>query len=309
VRKLCAKDIEWCYFGTDISQRDKIARILSYTKKVSIGEELDRIAYDIKKPFLEWMAEIGRQQKDKVNWWASRLASKSPLQTDFFLLVCYTQLVNSWLRRDRRAGARIVVIKDPWLRWLLRREFARDGRVAFSESSIGDCLLNAAYWVGRIPLAMGYVLLWSLGSMLMARRFFPRGEEGLDGCDRQAVLLYTWIDQRCFLTPGKLLDSCTGRLDEILIENGECVRRLTPLQVSTRFLPSLEEFSSLFIVSARYLRLKDITFSLWSWFKIHGLNRVSRFRGWDYKLLLYRESLHESKSFPGVKKHRWSIQV
>src|SRR5712692_5952854 len=128
VRRLAGRlsgiSLEWCYFGTDLSRRGKVNEILAAGKLISITEELNRVAFDTKQPFLDWIAEIGSRQKNKLSWWASKIASKSPVQTDFFLLVCYHRLFRSWVFGERQSGTRIVVVEDPWLRSLLRRDFA-----------------------------------------------------------------------------------------------------------------------------------------------------------------------------------------
>src|SRR2546425_8673367 len=111
VRRLAGRlsgiSLEWCYFGTDLSCRDKVNEIFAAGKSISITEELNRIAFDTKQPFLDWITEIGSRQKDKLNWWASRIASKSPLQTDFFLLVCYHRLFRSWVAAGWQSAPRI----------------------------------------------------------------------------------------------------------------------------------------------------------------------------------------------------------
>src|SRR5712691_8671455 len=136
--------LEWCYFGTDLSRRDKVNEILAAGKLLSIAEELNRIAFDAKQPFLDWIAEIGSRQKDKLNWWASRVASKNPLETDFFLSVCYHRLFRSWMTRGRLLRSRIVVVEDVWLMSLLRRDFADVSEVAFLDSKSG-VVLNSAF--------------------------------------------------------------------------------------------------------------------------------------------------------------------
>src|SRR5713101_7154576 len=140
--------LEWCYFGTDLSRRDKVNEILAAGKLLSIAEELNRIAFDAKQPFLDWIADIGSHQKDKLNWWASRIASKSPLQTDCFLLVCYHRLFRSWVTGERQSRTRIVIVEDPWLMGLLSRNFAPSPGVAFLGSRV-DVVIDSAYRLAR----------------------------------------------------------------------------------------------------------------------------------------------------------------
>ena len=123
---------EWCYLGVDVSRRRKAGHRLSHIQRVSIGEELNRVAHDIRQRVLDWMGVIAVHQRNRLNWWASTMSSRSPLQTDFFLLMCYAELVRGWIRDDRRNVTRIVVVEDPWL-LLVRADVATLG-----ESQAGE---------------------------------------------------------------------------------------------------------------------------------------------------------------------------
>lgn len=167
----------------------------------------------IKQPFLDWIVAMGQRSKDNVTWWGSRLAWKSPLATDFFLLVTYTQLVQAWLDGARRGLVRIAIVEDPWLRWLLKRNFARDVRVKFCCHDLRECILDAAYWLGRAPLAVGYALLSFLWTALLARLLGPRRSGTATGARARSVLIYTWLDERCVSVPGEFYDPYTGWLE------------------------------------------------------------------------------------------------
>src|SRR5438034_368009 len=82
----------------------------------------------------------------------SSIASKTPLQTNFFLLVCYHRLFKSWADKRSLSNARIVVVEDPWLLALLGRDFAAVSGVEFLDSKL-DVVLDSAYWLTRVPLA------------------------------------------------------------------------------------------------------------------------------------------------------------
>src|SRR6185436_6549899 len=88
--------VEWCYLGSNMTERAAVARSLAHLDVAPISEDLNRIAYDTKQPFLDWCASIGSRHTNALTWWGSRTASKSPFQTDLFFLVCYCRLVQSW---------------------------------------------------------------------------------------------------------------------------------------------------------------------------------------------------------------------
>lgn len=292
--RLSGESMEWCYFGTDTSQRGEVAATFAPAKFVSVTEELNRVAYDTKHPFLDWIAEIGSRQTNELNWWASKIASKSPLQTDFFLLVCYHKLFGSWVAGKRQFGIRIVVAEDPWLRSLLQQDFAAIPGVTFLDSKLG-VVSDAAYWLARVPLSMGYVILLSAWRKLIADLVLPRDRQvaGQVNPTAREILLYTWIEKSCFTSPDKLNDSYTGRLQEILTKNGERVKRLTSFSIQTKFLWRLRPFVHNLLVAPQYTTLGDILRSATSLFHINGLRKLPTLEGGDYTLLFYRELLHE----------------
>lgn len=292
-RRLSTENLEWCYFGEDLSRRGKVAGILAQARAVNIAEELNRVAHEIKQPFLDWIAAIGSRQKDKLNWWASRLATKSPLQTDFFPLVCYHQLFQSWVAQGPRSRPRMVVVEDPWLRSLLQRDFASSG-AAFVGSKY-DVAAASAYWLVRIPLVIGYVVALYVWAKLLASLVLPRSpsysREPI--AEPREILLYTWIEPSCFRSSDRLTDVYTGRLEEILAKHGETVKRLTPLVIKTKFLRRLRSVVRELVVTPQYLGLQDILRTAVSLFHLDDFKAIGPLASCDYSPLFLRELLHE----------------
>lgn len=98
VSNVLAEDGQWCYLGKDVVARRKISRVLGEKRRFLLTDRLHGIATKLRQPFLDYIAELGRTQRNSVIWWASRFASKSPFQTDFFLLVCYKALATELIR-------------------------------------------------------------------------------------------------------------------------------------------------------------------------------------------------------------------
>jgi len=285
--------VEWCYFGTDPRRRACVAPHLSQAKAIHIGSDLSRVAHDLRGPFLDWIASIGAQQANQQLWWGLKMASKSPLQTDLFLLVCYSQLFREWALHADDLRRRIVIVEDPWLLAVLRRDHANNPQVNILSAGRHRLLLDAAYWLARIPLCVGYTLQWVLRSIVLARLWFPDQSPRPSEQDHSLVWIYTWIDHRCFSRPGALEDVYTGRLGELLSRHGQRVRRLTSLKMTTRSLWRLRGMASEIVVSARALRLSDVWRALRTRARIDRLPAHARWQGCDYTPLLYRELLRE----------------
>jgi hypothetical protein len=292
--RLSGASFEWCYFGTDFDRKCKVASDLASADAFNVAEELNRIARETKQPFLDWIADVGSRQRDPLNWWASKIASKSPLQSDLFLLVCYYRLFRSWLDLERHMRVRIVIVEDPWLRSLLQGDFSSVSGVGFLHSGF-EVAVDAAYWLARIPLAMAYVMLhycWQrfvVATVLSDRRTIKNGERSTSA----EVLLYTWVEKSCFSSEGKLHDAYMGRLEEVLSKNGETVKRLTSLSIQPEFLSKLKPFVRDLLVSSRYITITDIVASACAFFHIAGLRKLPLLDGQSYTALFHRELLHE----------------
>ncbi len=283
---------EWCYFGTDLGCRERVAQSLGSTRRRRIGDELNHIAYRIRQAFSDWIAEIGEDQPDPICWWSSRFASKSPAQTDFFLLVCYAQLFHSWREQGGDQSVRIVVVEDAWLLRLLEQQARHDPTVQRAGSTSRGLLIDTLRWLVRIPLSVGYTWQWAVSSMLLARLYVARRPASPCATAQPATFLYTWIEPRCFASD-RFHDPYTGRLGALLAGHGETVKRMIPPKVPRRLLLKLKPLSSDFVVTPREIRLRDIVRACASFFRIRHLDRHARFQGRDYRLLFRRELLRE----------------
>jgi len=294
-RKLSPERPHWCYFGTDTAKLRMTARAFASCPRVSFAEELNSIAYELKQPFLDWVGEIGARQDDQLNWWASKLASKSTLQTDFFLLVCYHVLFRSWVAAANGFDTRVVVVEDPWLRYLLERDFAAAPQVGVPGDAVVDVIADASYWLARVPLSMLYVITIYIWRMLFAWLILPKPRESETGliCERSEILLFTWIEPSCFTSPGKLADAYMGRLEDLLTKHGETIRRFTPIAIKTEYLRGLKSVAQGLLVTPHYLRLSDILSAATSFFWVNGLKKARSLKGCDYLPLFYREVLRE----------------
>lgn len=285
-------EVSWCYLGWDVQRRARLQRRLARSQMIRIGAQLNRLAGELRQPFLDWVAQIGRHQPDHLTWWASRLASKSPLQTDCFSLLCYRQLVQSWMGQAQGAFPCLVVVEDPWLARVLRKQAQAHGDVKVLAGGGTSIVWETLLWCLRAMWAKVAFLAWASWMLWRVRVVCPRPPLG---AQRSMILLYTWIDGRCFAKEGTFQDPYTGRLEALLTRQGHLVRRLTPLQLGIRsgLLHRLKPFSAQFLVAPRYATASDIARAAGSWFWIEAIPHVRRFQGTDCAPLLWREVLRE----------------
>ena len=281
---------DWCYFGQDRARCDRAAKALSAAAPVPVGEELTRVAYELKQPVLDWIAEIGCRQSRPAAWWGSTLASCSPLRTDFFLLVCYAELVASWLRQPASHRPRVVVVEDPWLARLLQQRYAEDARLITPGCGALGCLADAAGWMVKGVFARIYTLLWAAKSLALTKRAFrPHRASG----SRRLTLIYTWVGPHSISADGELADPWTGRLKRLLTARGAEVKFLTSLVMPSRMVIPLQKFGDDLVVTPAHLRWPDVARAVCGWFRLEQVKLIRWFRGGDYALLLRRETLQE----------------
>jgi len=293
---LSARAWHWCYVGVSPARRQRLTQRLSIARRLSVGEELNRVAQDLRQPFVEWIAAIGARQRRQATWWSGRPASRSPLQTHLFLLVCYAHLIVRWAARfETLEGVRLVIVDDPWLFRLLRRALKAAPGVRVIGRGIVEASSDAVRWLLRMPVAMGYALLGGVLSFGLARWYFPRPIEGAFDQHGPATLLYTWLAPQCFAGPGRFHDPHTGRLDEVLGRAGQRVVRCTPLKIGIRMglLRRLQPFASQWLVTPRALQLGDVVRASVNRWTIDGWRDTPPLEALDCRLLLWRELLQE----------------
>ncbi|MBI4596982.1 MAG: hypothetical protein HY737_01090 [Candidatus Omnitrophica bacterium] len=290
-----AKISSWCYLGTDLATRTRISALIPQAVSVSIGEPLNDIALELKSSFVDWIAAIGDAQRLSPRWWGSKMASKVPVQTDLFLLVCYSQLIRAWGCGERVAPAELIVVEDPWLFGLLRRHAAMAPRLEFrGGAGTLRVVLDALYWLAKIPWSAAFTVRWALQAMMMTRASWRGAKRPKAPCGgERGIFLYTWIEPRSFTSDGTLHDPYTGRLMELLTRQGERVRRLTPIKVPQRLLARLRRDAPQTVLTARYLRLSDVLLAGMTCVRIRGVSRHAIFRQLNYTALLHRELLRE----------------
>lgn len=184
-------DFVWCYVGKDIKYRERISSVLGEKRRFFLGNRLQSIAEDIRKPFLDFIAALGRRQHDRLIWWSSKFASKSLFQSDFFLLLCYRYIVNDIIEEFRNKEENIcLLIEDRWLYCELREHYSSRDDIRF----IGKERLFAsmAYSLLRGTVFRFLLVLWFIAAKIVVY-YYHRGErpEALYG-SRPAVAILSY---------------------------------------------------------------------------------------------------------------------
>lgn len=310
-RRFRGQAIRWCYLGHQPRGRARAAAAFPAQSYTDIDDALGRMASDLRHSFVEWIASIGAQQRHPHRWWASRLASHNTLQTDLFLLYGYACVAREWLTQPDEPSIRIAVVEDPWLAIVLRQWTAHSRQAQCAGGDWAGTIPQTAVWCLKAAWTRCYFLLWAAWLWFHTRHGSRETPSTRRQDERATVLLFTWIDDRCFSTTGAFHDSYTGRLEQLLTRRGIAVRRFTPLHVgiSRGWLRRLQQKFPRIIVTAQYLRVDDLLAATASWFSIDRLRDRSQFQGMDYAPLLQRELLCEWSSLDFPSHQLWSRAI
>ena len=219
-----AQEFSWLYLGKHLRLREQVACRLGEKRRIALGDRLHRAAESLRQPFLDFIADLGKIQTDRLGWWSSSCSWKDPGASDLFLLLCYAEIIEG-LIRGRQEGGRplVVVIEDRWLFRQLRETFAQDVGVEFH----GRALL----WPGQIrALGTGLVsrVIWLLRLVrnYVVHASHWRGEAtGVPG--QSVVALYSDPQPRCLVEPDEWADPYLGSLDLLLAEAGYSILRFS----------------------------------------------------------------------------------
>lgn len=293
-------DWKWVYFGTDIRCKDGIEGALTCGRRHFYGRQLNSTAAGLKPVFIEWVAKINSARGHNLNWWAQRFASKSPFQSDFFLLFCCYHLLKDWLKQFPCAGRQLLVaVEDPLFHKFLKEELRSCGGVSLKilDSRWRLRAVNIDFFF-KAKLAFFLFLFRmsrsSLVNLYLRLRYQsrPRGQN-----DATRVLVYTEAEEASFIS-GKFQD--IYRMDSLVRlfrENGHNAK------LSFQFGLHLSLRRKILEQAEADSFLPDAALSVGQWLAILftapmriDSELYSTIDGTDFSRLLFREYLQERSS-------------
>jgi hypothetical protein len=277
-------DAQWCYLGSSCQGRASCRELLPEKQELDYPDEFQQVSIELKTDYLEWFSALGSDQPDPLIWWSSAMASKSPLQTDFYDLLCYVELVKRWTSQEKMNLW--IIVEDPWLIWLL-------GSNKFRKGCISGALIKKMMWGFAKAVVARAVFFVESFLLLLISHFIPH-RVSLDPATPVSVL-FTWIIEKSFRPDGTIQDIYTGELADVLRSMGRQVVFLTPGYVNPAYLWKLRRCKSPLLLSPRYIRPCEVFKIAFSFFHLHRLNDHRFFRGLDHRALLLRSWIAEQE--------------
>ncbi|HET8892643.1 MAG TPA: hypothetical protein VFM96_00900 [Gaiellaceae bacterium] len=249
----------WLYAGQDGAWRIRAeASHLASVPRIDTADLLQRKARELRRPYLEWAAELARAN-DGVEWWGCELAARTSY-TLFYDRVCAlaSALETTAARSDRTT---LVVCPTPAFAETL------GGAPAASASSRSSGVRALRAWVRLTPSS----LLERPGKLSASTRLLldsdPRYRRRIlerHGAHElrpfAGALLFTWVDRRSFAADGTYADPHFGPLAEMLRGRGvdvAFVPRVLPGFSFADAVPRLLATGEAFLFPDAYLELDD----------------------------------------------------
>jgi len=292
------RPFNWLYLGQDIKQRENISQALGKENRYFIGDLLQKAALREKQPFLDFIAQLGLCQKNKLYWWSSNTAYRHPfLRNDLFLLWCYNAILDKICSEKKQDGDRVlfILVEDRWLYRYLWEHSQKNG-YGFRFLSRKSVLPEILKSVIRGIASRGYFLLKTTYQVWQSRGIASRRKIISSKGDRQQVYIYSWIQDRFFQGNGKFNDAYLGRLPEILTKNGFNVAYITsPFLYPALKRKCLDYGKYEFTFLDQYIDFGNIVKCL---FTLSPISYDSKQR-W-LRTLLWRQTVYEISSTPSL---------
>lgn len=204
--KQCARFIKngasICYLGFDYKERKRL--IDNGLNIYDISSLLSEISNDLKYDFIDYIASVGELQKNKVSWWATKIASKGNLQTDFYSMICLMMAAKQLIEKN---DCKTFIVNDPWIYFALSENFSFHSPFFSRIKATADCLCNILFNVLKFPLIR---LQWLLRLIVKNIKFKKYVKEEIT--DR-SIFVYSWVEDRSFSNDGLYRDQYLTGLD------------------------------------------------------------------------------------------------
>ncbi len=274
--------------------------MLGKENHLKLGKTLQETAREEKDAFLDFVAELGRYQKDERHWWASNLAYKTHFASDFFLLWCYIAIFDKVCSKYQYVseGSLYCIVEDRWLYRYLWLQFGKNGNnysFPCSKSIYGMAFKGIIRGIaGRIRFSIitSFVLF-------QLKWHGIKTELSDSNHSEKNVFIYSWIQERSFRASGEFSDIYFGRLPELLTAHGFHVSYIAAPFISVSLKKKcLDHNNYVFRFADQYIGFGALAKSMASIFRISSGPMHEQF-----SLLLWRQMISELSSFPVAVLH------
>ena len=204
---------KWLFLGRDYSRLAEWERNLpTDIHRVAIGERLQDIAWELRGPFLDLIAQLGKKY-NSLAWWMSRIAERNTMVSPLFLYTCYLCLADEILANE---NYNVLIVGESWA--LLET-------ISERISSVGKevkWIKQRSRWKAWVRFALDWMkswygfLRWGFKNLRDAEATRALGSVLPLRSDKPRILIHTWVDEACFGQDGTFKDRYFGPLPDWL---------------------------------------------------------------------------------------------
>lgn len=202
-----SRPLRWTYLGSDVLRRRSWERALGPGwVRLPAGKTLQEEAARLRRPFLDWLAELGRRHAGTA-WWVTRIADENTMKDSLFTQVC--RLAAALRLLD--AGAELLVCESAAVLDAVA--------AARSDARRTDPAAQGREADGAFFLAAGRWFLFALRSLKALAAAGWTGRRGPPRPASPAALILTWAGAGYFGADGPQ-DAYFGPLAGLLEARG-----------------------------------------------------------------------------------------
>lgn len=298
-------NVFWMYMGRDYSNmliwREHLSGI---AQQVEFSKELQLKANELRRPFLDFIAEIGHQN-NKFAYWSSIFFEKNTVLSPLFLYCCYLEVLKHYLNHNSKFMS-IIIISDSWpFLETIKTNFSSPlVEIAFLKNNVSktfctlkgysEIIKNSIFFAAKSLLEYTASKIYHKNDFLYTNENFKRKKSKL-------IILRTWVHSNFFDKEGIFNDVYLPSLANWIKTKGYDIKIMPLILMSKPNIRSiLKSYKNMilllrkeennFIVPWDYLKVRDIfnTFKmsfgqLWLKFDKHN------FHNWNLHILLNEE--------------------
>lgn len=190
--------VSWLYLGRNYVELLAWEQAVGAdAKRISIDRPLEAAAGELRRPFLDLLASLGRRH-GSLAWWTSRVSERNTMVSPLFLHCCHLQVA-----RDIMQGSEepLSIVSESWsvLRCLEKEACAGGRDVRWLSRSLPKWRLTLRWYTKIVGHAWEFVRE-RIHTTRVARRIAPRA---MVTRDRPCALLRTFIDDDCMPEDGE----------------------------------------------------------------------------------------------------------
>lgn len=260
-----SKRISWLYLGKNYIKRQNVAHSIgNIGNLVDTSEELQKIAKECRKDYIDYIGLINVNKKSKW-WWLTTVSEKKPLMSDIFLHFCYLSLAIEHI--NAQSEDLIIVTESSAVLESIKKNILDkpNTKINIYDYHISGSLIKISSVLKKGVIFSAYVVNNLLN--LIQSRIFRRliDKSGITTPPLNSALLYCWTDKRSFIDPTRYNNIYYGDLGLAAVKKGinpvYLIQALPTIRYSLMVRELLKRPNS-YILLEEYVTVPDIIRSL-----------------------------------------------